>query len=82
MVQKFNLPSHYNVPGHAAMGFLDAVIDRDSDVETPSMGTKRWNAMKYIIRAPRKGGAKDIKKAIDYLNRLLVDMERDERDGR
>lgn len=75
----FNLPPHYNVPGHATMGFLDAVIDRDSDVETPSMGTKRWNAMKYIIRAPRKGGSADIKKAIDYLERLLVDLREVER---
>lgn len=79
MSQGFNLPPHYNVPGHATMGFLDAVIDRDSCVETPSMAIKRWNAMKYIIRAPRKGGASDIKKAIDYLQRLLPEMQEAER---
>lgn len=72
----YDLPTHYSVPGHAAMGFLDAVIDRDSDVETPSQGNKRWNAMKYIIRAPRKGGVKDLRKAIDYLQRLVDELER------
>lgn len=70
-----DLPTHYSVPGHATMGFLDAVIDRDSDVETPSQGNKRWNAMKYIIRAPRKGGVKDLRKAIDYLQRLVDELE-------
>lgn len=79
MSQGFNLPPHYNVPGHAAMGFLDAVIDRDSCVETPSMAIKRWNAMKYIIRAPRKGGVEDLRKAIDYLQRLVDELERGRR---
>lgn len=66
---------YYSVPGYGeAIGFFDAVVDRDSDVETPSMGTKRWNAMKYVVRAPRKNGAADIEKAIDFLNRLLADM--------
>ena len=79
MSHEFNLPPHYNVPGHATMGFIEAVIDRDSCVETPSMAWKRANALKYIIRAPRKDGASDIKKAIDYLERLLVDLREAER---
>lgn len=79
MSHEFNLPAHYNVPGHATMGFIEAVIDRDSCVETPSMAWKRANALKYIIRAPRKGGSADIKKAIDYLERLLVDLREAER---
>lgn len=79
MSHEFNLPPHYNVPGHATMGFIEAVIDRDMDKETPSMAWKRANAMKYIIRAPRKGGSADIKKAIDYLERLLVDLREAER---
>ena len=79
-MQRFNLPPHYSVPGHAAMGFIEAVIDRDSDVETPSQAWKRANAMKYIVRAPRKDGLKDIRKAIDYLERLAWDLEKGERE--
>ena len=79
-MQRFNLPSHYNVPGHATMGFLDALGDRDADVERPSQWTKRFNAMKYIIRAPRKDGLKDIRKAIDDLERLAWDLEKGERE--
>ena len=78
-MSEFDLPAHYNVPGHAVMGFIDAVIDRDMDKETPSMAWKRANAIKYIVRAPRKGGSSDIKKAIDYLERLLVQLREAER---
>ena len=78
-MSQFDLPKHYNVPGHAVMGFIDAVIDRDMDKETPSMAWKRANAIKYIVRAPRKGGSSDIKKAIDYLERLLVQLREAER---
>lgn len=71
---------YYSVPGYGeAIGFFDAVVDRDADVEAPSMANKRWQAMKYVVRAPRKNGAADIKKAIDYLERLLVDLREVER---
>lgn len=72
----YDLPTHYSVPGHATMGFIGALLDRDSDVETPSQAFMRGNAMKYIIRAPRKGGADDYRKAVDYLQRLVDELER------
>lgn len=71
----YNLPSHYDVEGYDLMDVLDAIGNRDSDVETPSMWTKRYNAIKYVVRCHRKDGAKDVRKAIDYLRRLLAEME-------
>lgn len=71
---------YYSIPGHGeAFAIMNAVIDRDSDVEPPSVGTMRWNVLKYVIRAPRKDGVKDYRKAIDYLERLLVDLREAER---
>lgn len=67
-------PPHYNVPGQGVFGFIADVLNRDSDVETPAQAFMRGNVLKYVVRAPRKNGAEDYRKAIDYLNRLLVDM--------
>lgn len=66
-----SVPPHYAVPGFDSMGFLGAVIDRDADLETPQQAWWRANAMKYLIRAPRKGGAEDYRKAADYIERLI-----------
>lgn len=69
------VPAHYSVPGHDAMGFIGAVVDRDAGLETPQQAWWRANAMKYLIRAPRKGGAEDYRKAADYIERLLAHLE-------
>lgn len=69
-------PTYYNVPEHGdLMPILDAIGNRDGDVEKPSQWTKRYNVLKYVVRAPRKGKAEDIRKAIDYLERLAEEME-------
>ena len=67
---------YYSVPGYGeALGIMDAVIDRDADVERPSVNTKRWNVMKYVIRAPRKNGLADYRKALDYLRQIVEEAE-------
>lgn len=70
-----DVPTHYAVPGQGTMGFICDVLDRDSDVETPSQAFMRGNAMKYLIRAPRKGGVEDYRKALDYVRRLIESAE-------
>lgn len=71
-----NTPAYYNVPPYGdVMELIDAIGDRDADVERPSDWTKRFNALKYVIRAPRKGGVEDLRKAIDYLQRLVDGLE-------
>ena len=63
---------YYNIPGHGeAFAVMNAIVDRDADVESPSVATMRWNVLKYVIRAPRKDGANDYRKAIDYLRMIL-----------
>lgn len=69
-----SVPAHYAVPGFDSMAFIGAVIDRDADAETPSQAWCRANALKYLIRAPRKGGAEDYRKALDYIERLIDSM--------
>lgn len=74
---------YYSIPGHGeAFAIMNAVIDRDSEVEPPSVGTMRWNVLKYVIRAPRKDGVKDYRKAIDYLRMIIeAEGEREASDG-
>lgn len=67
-------PAHYAVPGHDSMGFIEAVIDRDRGREEPSQAWMRANALKYLIRAPLKGGVEDYRKAVDYIERLIDSM--------
>ena len=69
------VPAHYSVPGHDSMAFISALLDRDSGLETPAQAWMRANAIKYLIRAPRKGGARDYRKAADYIGRLLACLE-------
>lgn len=70
-----SLPTHYAVPGQGTMGFICDLLDRDSDVETPAQAFMRGNALKYLVRAPRKGGVEDYKKAADYIGRLIESLE-------
>ena len=75
MLADLGTPPHYRVPGFDAMAFVGAVIDRDAGLETPSQAWCRANALKYLIRAPRKGGAEDYRKAMDYMGRIVASME-------
>ncbi len=70
-----NVPEHYRVDGFDTMAFIDAVIDRDCDVERPSTAKNRAEVLAYVVRAPRKGGLADYKKAQDYLGRIIESME-------
>lgn len=59
-----------NHPAHYTAGTIEC-IDAIQAALTPEqfVGYCRGNAMKYIWRADRKGGAQDLQKAIWYLNR-------------
>src|SRR3990167_10057009 len=62
-----NHPAHYNVNGVE-------VIDV---VEAYGLGFHLGNVVKYVLRAERKGGLEDLRKAQWYLNRIVAEMERD-----
>lgn len=70
-----DVPGHYLVGGRDAMGFIAAVLDRDRELEGGALAFMRGNALKYLIRAPRKGGAEDYLKAEDYCMRLALATE-------
>ena len=65
-------PSHYQIPGTGM-----EVIDVIEGILTPEQfeGYCYGNIIKYILRAPRKNGAEDLKKAAVYLEWLTLSLE-------
>ena len=66
-MEHVNHPDHYQLNGMEAIDIIAAVSKEYSGVAAFDIG----NALKYIVRAKRKNGEEDIKKAIWYLNHLL-----------
>lgn len=58
-----NRPPHYRLPdGSEAIDHIKAALTKEQ-----LMGYYKGNALKYTLRAERKGGAEDFKKAAWYL---------------
>lgn len=65
---EFNTPSHYVLSdGSDSMDVLTKILGPEE-----FKGFLRGNAIKYLIRYKQKGGIEDLKKAMDYINRLLA----------
>lgn len=62
MSDNVNNPSHYMLGGFEAIDVIKAVLG-----EEKFKGYCRGNAIKYVIRADRKNGTEDLRKAIKYL---------------
>ena len=67
-------PNHYKFGDMEAMPFIDAVTEfgEFQPVETPHVK----DAIKYLIRYPRKNGLEDLKKAQWYINHLIEIREK------
>lgn len=67
-----NNPSHYAISGTGV-----EVIDVIQGILSPQefQGYCYGNVIKYILRAPKKGGAEDLEKARVYLDWLILDLE-------
>lgn len=65
MRDRVNHPAHYDLPGLPVES-----IDVVRAVLGPEGFRKfcRGNALKYLIRADKKGGAEDLQKAMVYIN--------------
>lgn len=64
----FNTPGHYVLEdGSDSMAVLAKLLGEEQYV-----GFLRGNALKYLIRYKQKGGVEDLKKAKDYINRLIA----------
>lgn len=65
---KFNTPSHYVLSdGSDSMELIAKILGPEE-----FKGFLRGNAIKYLIRYKLKGGIEDLKKAMDYVKRLIV----------
>lgn len=66
----FVTPAHYVLEdGSDSMDLIAKILGREQ-----FKGFLRGNAFKYLIRYELKGGIDDLKKALDYIERL-VDLE-------
>lgn len=71
-------PNHYVIlPGVEVKDISDAVLDRCGYDATA--GAYLFNILKYILRADRKNGIEDYKKALVYLDWLIQRLEKAER---
>ena len=73
---EFNTPSHYILAdGSDSMDIIEKILGPEE-----FKGFLRGNAIKYLIRYKQKGGIEDLKKAMDYINRLLAVEEAEEKE--
>lgn len=73
----FMTPAHYVLEdGSDSMDLIAKILGKEQ-----FKGFLRGNALKYLIRYEQKGGIDDLKKALDYVKRLMVieDFEDDRR---
>ena len=68
----FLTPAHYVLEdGSDSMDVVAKILGKEQ-----FKGFLRGNAFKYLIRYEQKGGAEDLRKALDYIKRL-VELEED-----
>jgi len=72
MRDSINSPQHYRFAGFEAIDIIEAV---SRTIAEPKWAFLNSNVLKYVMRWPRKGGLRDLKKARWYLDRLIADME-------
>lgn len=71
----FMTPAHYVLEdGSDSMDLIAKILGREQ-----FKGFLRGNALKYLIRYEQKGGADDLFKAMDYIERL-ADLEEEPED--
>ena len=72
MGDKVNHPDHYhNIAGVEAIDILNDVVKDLPGTQAALL----WNSMKYLFRFQKKNGLEDLKKARNYLDYLIADME-------
>ncbi len=72
MKDNVNHPDYYqNIAGVEAIDILNDVV-KDLPGKQAAM---LWNSMKYLFRFQKKNGVEDLKKAQNYLDYLIADMD-------
>lgn len=75
-MNELNNPSHYKINGKDSMSIIFEFVKENA--ETMEEAIYLFNVLKYLVRYARKDGISDLKKAKDYLNRLIGEIERRE----
>lgn len=70
-----NHPEHYKAKN--GMEAINVIMAYTEGL-TGEIAFDQGNAIKYVLRWPKKNRAEDIRKAIWYLNRILEKLEEDE----
>jgi len=70
-----NHPEHYKAKN--GMEAINVIMAYTEGL-TGELAFDQGNAIKYVLRWPKKNGAEDIRKAIWYLNRILEKLEEEE----
>lgn len=68
-LEQRNLPAHYDIAGINTMDFIIATCEHNKTNQRETFYLA--NTLKYLIRYKNKNGLEDLKKAKDYLNRLI-----------
>lgn len=72
MGNNVNHPDHYqNIAGIEAIDILDDIV-KDLPGKQAAM---LWNTLKYLFRFQKKNGVEDLKKAQNYLQRLIDEID-------
>ena len=72
MGDNVNHPNHYqNIAGVEAIDIMNDVV-KDLPGKQAAM---LWNTLKYLLRFQKKNGLEDLKKAQNYLQYLINDIE-------
>ena len=72
MGDNVNHPDHYqNIAGVEAIDILDDIV-KDLPGKQAAM---LWNTLKYLLRFQKKNGVEDLKKAQNYLQRLIDETD-------
>ena len=72
MVDNVNHPNHYqNIAGVEAIEILNDVVKDLPGTQAAML----WNTLKYLLRFQKKNGVEDLKKAQNYLQYLIDDIE-------
>ena len=72
MGDNINHPDHYqNIAGVEAIDILNDVVKDLPGTQAAML----WNTLKYLLRFQKKNGVEDLKKARNYLDYLINDIE-------
>ena len=72
---KLNNPDYYRIHGKDSMNIIIDIVEMNASYVSEVIYL--FNVLKYLIRYPRKNGKEDLLKARDYLDRLILNYDKE-----